>query len=156
VEGTHFGSDKEQGITEYDLEDRIVELMQTAPALVLATFSALVVDRIVTFYKAAQRAGRVFVVDAYTAFVLHLISREVKIPRPARDNGIRVFFNQLFERRNLDNLRESFQVDWIELAEVLSEPARHLMVFRPSMTQFDFNGWLPPGCRCLYGYWKGY
>ena len=43
-----------------------------------------------------------------------------------------------------------------ELAEVLAEPTKHLMVFRPSMVEFDFNGQLPSRCRCLYGYWKGY
>ncbi len=156
VEGTHFGSEKEQGNTEHQLEDRIVELVQTAPALVMATFSALDVDRIVTLYKAAQKAGRIFVVDAYTAFVLYLIGRQAKVPRPSRDMGIRVFFNHLFERRNLDNIREKFQADRIELSEVVAEPTKHLMVFRPSMVEFDFNGQLPSRCRCLYGYWKGY
>jgi ribonuclease J len=156
VEGTHFGSEKEQGHTEYQLEARIVELVQTAPALVMGTFSALDVDRIVTLYKAAQKAGRVFVVDAYTAFVLYLIGSQAKVPRPSRDMGIRVFFNHLFERRNLNNIREKFQADRIELSEVLAEPKKHLMVFRPSMVEFDFNGQLPSQCRCLYGYWKGY
>jgi len=156
VEGTHFGSEKEQGDTEYDLEDRIVEMVQTAPALVLATFSALDVDRIVTLYKAAQKARRVFVVDAYTAFVLYLIGRQAKVPRPSRDMGIRVFFNHLFERRKLDNIREKFVADQIELSEILAEPMKHLMVFRPSMAEFDCNGQLPSRCRCLYGYWKGY
>ncbi len=156
VEGTHFGTDREEGSTEYQLEDRIVELVQTAPALVLATFSALDVDRIVTLYKAAQKAGRVFVVEAYTAFVLYLIGRQARVPRPTRDMGIRVFFNQLFERRNLDNIRDKFRADQIELAEVLAEPTKHLMVFRPSMVEFDSNGQLPSRCRCLYGYWPGY
>lgn len=156
VEGTHFGSEKEQGQTEYELEDCIVELVKTAPALVMATFSALDVDRIVTLYKAAQKAGRVFVVDAYTAFVLYLIGRQAKVPRPSRDMGIRVFFNHLFERRGLDNLEEKFQADRIELAEILAEPTKHLMVFRPSMVEFDFQRQLPPQCRCLYGYWPGY
>jgi len=156
VEGTHFGSEKEQGLTEYQLEDRIVELVQTAPALVLATFSALDVDRIVTLYKSARKAGRTFVVDVYTAFVLYLIGRQAKVPRPSKDMGIRVFFNHLFERRNLDNIGEKFLVDRIELSEILAEPTKHLMVFRPTMREFDFNGTLPKGCRCLYGYWKGY
>jgi ribonuclease J len=96
------------------------------------------------------------VVDAYTAFVLHLISKQAKVPRPSRDKGIRVFFNHLFERRKLDNIREKFQDDQIELSEILAEPTKHLMVFRPSMVEFDFNGQLPSRCRCLYGYWKGY
>jgi len=156
AEGTHFGNEREEGQTEYQLEDRIVELVQTAPALVLATFSALDVDRIVTLYKASQKTGRVFVVDAYTAFVLYLIGRQARVPRPSKDMGIRVFFNQLFERRKLDNLREKFQADRIELAEILAEPTKHVMVFRPSMVEFDFQGELPPKCRCLYGYWPGY
>jgi ribonuclease J len=156
VEGTHFGTDNEQGLTEYELEERIVELIQTAPALVLATFSALDVDRIVTLYKAAQKAGRTFVADAYTAFVLYLIGRQTKVPRPAREFGIRVYFNHLFERRKLDSLRKKFQGERIELAEILAEPTKHVMVFRPSMTEFDFKGKLPARCRCLYGYWKGY
>jgi len=156
VEGTHFGTEKEQGLTEYQLEVRIVELVQTAPALVLATFSALDVDRIVTLYKAAQKAGRIFVVDAYTAFVLYLIGRQAKVPRPSKDMGIRVFFNHLFERRNLDNIRGKFVADQIELAEILAEPTKYVMVFRPTMVKFDFNGQIPPRSRCLYGYWPGY
>jgi ribonuclease J len=156
VEGTHFGSDREQGGTEYQLEDRIVDLAKTAPALVLATFSALDVDRIVTLYKAAQKAERTFVVDAYTAFVLYLIGRQAKVPRPSKDMGIRVFFNHLFERRNLDNIRDKFVADQIELEEILAEPKKYMMVFRPSMTEFDFKGQLPTRCQCLYGYWPGY
>jgi len=156
VEGTHFGNEREQGLTEYELEDRIVEWVKTAPALVLATFSALDVDRIVTLYRAARKADRTFVVDAYTAFVLYLIGRQAKVPRPSRDMGIRVFFNYLFERRKLDNIRHKFVADQIELAEILAEPTKYLMVFRPSMIEFDFQGQLPTRCRCLYGYWPGY
>ena len=155
-EGTHFGAEKDQGMTEYQLEAKIADLVKSAPALVLATFSALDVDRIVTLYKAAQNAGRVFVVDGYTAFVLYLIGRRAKVPRPSRDMGIRVYFNHLFERRKLDNIREKFAADQISLEEVLAEPTKYLMVFRPSMKEFDFNGTLPAKCRCLYGYRKGY
>ena len=155
VEGTHFGNEKEHGLTEYQLEDRIVDLVKTAPALVMATFSALDVDRIVTLFKASTKAGRVFVVDPYTAFVLHLIGRDSKAPKLSM--GIRVFFNYLFENRpSLKSLGEKFQGARIELAEILADPTKYLMVFRPSMAKFDFNGQLPSRCRCLYGYWKGY
>jgi ribonuclease J len=155
-EGTHFGNDTEEGLTEYQLEEKIVELVKSAPTLVLATFSALDVDRIVTLYKAAQQTGRVFVADVYTAFVLYLIGRRAKVPQPCRDMGIRVYFNQLFERRKLDNIRAKFLADRIELDGILAEPTKYLMVFRPSMREFDFNGTLPAECRCLYGYWAGY
>lgn len=155
-EGTHFGNDREEGLTEYELEGKIVELVMSAPALVFATFSALDVDRIVTLYKAAQKTGRVLVADVYTAFVLYLIGRRAKVPQPCRDMGIRVYFNHLFERRKLDNIREKFAADQITLEEILAEPTKYLMVFRPSMREFDFKGTLPAKCRCLYGYWAGY
>lgn len=156
VEGTHFGGEKEQGSTEYELEDRIVELVKSAPALVLATFSALDVDRLVTLYKATQKAGRVFVADAYTAFVMHLVGTNARLPRPRRENGIRVFYNYLFERRQIEKIRNMFLSDRIELAEILAEPRKYAMVFRPSMLDCDFQGHLPEQCRCLYCYWKGY
>jgi ribonuclease J len=122
----------------------------------LATFSPLDVDRIVTLYKAARATGRTFVADTYTAFVLHLIGRRVKVPKPARESGIRVYFNALFERRSLPTIREKFEADRIELSEILAEPQKYVMAFRPSMTGFDFGGQLPSRCRCLYGYWAGY
>ncbi|MEZ6142061.1 MAG: MBL fold metallo-hydrolase [Zavarzinella sp.] len=156
VEGTHFGSEKVEGATEYQLEESIFDMVKSAPALVLATFSALDVDRIVTLYKVAQKTDRIFVVDAYTAFVLYLISEHTKVPKPSRDMGIRVYFNKLFELRKLVTIRERFLADQIELSEILSDSTRYLMVFRPSMVQLDFNGQLPSRCRCLYGYWKGY
>jgi ribonuclease J len=156
VEGTHFGMQEEAGFTEYQLEEKVVELVQSSPGLVLATFSALDVDRIVTLYKASQAAGRVFVADAYTAFVLYLIGRRTRVPAPTKDAGVRVFFNELFERRKLENIREKFVENHIELPEILADPTKFMMVFRPSMREFDFGGQLPARCRCLYGYWKGY
>lgn len=32
MEGTHLGGEKEQGTTEFELEERVVELVKTAPA----------------------------------------------------------------------------------------------------------------------------
>jgi ribonuclease J len=156
MEGTHFGSDKREGITEREVEEKIVELVRTAPALVLASFSAQDLARVETMYHSAQRTNRIFVADAYTAFVLYLVASQTRVPRPSRNKGIRVYFNRLFERRNIAKLWEKFLPDRIELSEILAQPNQHLMVFRPSMTTLDFEGKLPHRSRCLYGYWKGY
>jgi len=156
MEGTHLGGDREQGLSEFGLEEEVVELVRTAAALVLAAFSPQDVDRLVTLYRAAQRAGRVFVADAYAAFVLHLVASEANIPRPNRDKGIRVYHNASFRRRGIENLTKLFEANRIELDEVLAAPKKHLMVFRPSMTALDFGGNLPPLVRVLYGYWAGY
>jgi ribonuclease J len=156
MEGTHFGSEKEQGITENELEKKIVEHVNGARSIVLAAFSPMDVDRLVTFYKAARRTGRTFVADGYAAFVMHLVASQTKIPRPISEAGVRVYYNKSFEQERFAFIQEKFQADRIRLQEVLAEPSRHLMVFRPSMVRLDFDGHLPAGCRCIYSSWKGY
>ena len=160
MEGTHFGSAREQGITEYELEDQIVGHVQTAPGVVLAAFSPIDVDRIVTYYKAARRTGRIFVADVYTAFVLHLVASQAGVPRPTRTAGIAVYYNRSFEssyeRRNRQYIHQLFTGDRITLDDIRGDPDHYLMVFRPSMTGLDFGGALPSRSRCLYSYWTGY
>src|SRR5262249_50087664 len=87
VQGTHFGSDNAHGITEFDLEEAVVGHMTSAAGLVLAAFSPMDVDRLVTFYRGSRRAGRTFVADAYAAFILHLVSGDAKVPPPTQDAG---------------------------------------------------------------------
>lgn len=156
MEGTHLGGEREQGLSEFDLEERVVELVKSAPGLVLAAFSPQDVDRLVTLYRSAQRTSRVFVADAYAALILHLTSSDANIPRPTRDKGIRVFHNAAFRKKNIEKLTRLFEHDRIELDEILASPHKHLMAFRPSMTDLDFGGRLPQQVRVLYGYWPGY
>lgn len=156
MEGTHLGGEKEQGTTEFELEEQVVELVRTAPGLVLAAFSPQDVDRLVTLYRTAQRTGRTFVADAYTAFILHLTASEANIPRPTLDKGIRVFFNAAFRKKRIERLNQLFEPNRIDVDEVLTHPEKHLMAFRPSMTALDFDGVLPERVRVLYQYWNGY
>lgn len=160
LEGTNVGQPDKPCLTEHALEEQIVGHIQTAPSLVLAAFSPMNIDRLVTFYRAAQRSGRVFVVDVYTAFVLHLVAGQCRIPRPTAEAGIRVYYNAAFEAtyrsRNLGKIHRMFMDSRIGLDEILSASDKHVMVFRPSMVQHDFKGVLPVGSRCLYSYWEGY
>ncbi|MGQ9563171.1 MAG: MBL fold metallo-hydrolase [Thermogutta sp.] len=156
MEGTHFGPGRAKGPNEHELQEEIERYIKSARALVLATFSPIDVDRLVTYYKATQRAGKTLVVDGYAAFILHLVSSEAGIPRPTREAGIRVYFNAAFQRKAVKKLEDQFAAARIELDEVLGAPARHVMVFRPSMTDLDFGGTLPRQSRVMYSYWKGY
>jgi ribonuclease J len=160
MEGTHVGSGRERGVTEHALEEVVLGQVQEIEGLVLAAFSPLHVDRLVTFYRAARRAGRTFVVDPYGAFVMHLVLGQCRIPRPTQAAGIRVYYNASFEasyrRRNLGKVHGLFTDDRIGLADILADPARYLLLFRPSMLERDFGGALPRGACCLYSYWEGY
>jgi ribonuclease J len=161
MEGTHLGSLSNLKTTEYELEDQIVEHVRHAPSLVLASFSPQHVDRLVTFIRTAIKTKRTFVVDVYTAFVMHLISRETKIPIPGIDEKIRIFFPKLFwenesKRKMLTEKCPQFLAKQIEIEEIRLHPETFLMVFRASMLETDFAGRLPQGTLCLHSRWEGY
>ena len=160
MEGTHIGHPDHRGPNEYDLEDQIAESIQSAPGLVLASFSPQHVDRLVGFLRATKKAGRVFVADAYTAFVMHLIASETPIPRPESTEWVKVFFPKYFEenyrRKQLENHFVLMSPARIGMNEIRSNPSRYVMLFRPSMLDSDFGGNLPERSRCLYSRWEGY
>jgi len=160
MEGTHFSGHREKGITEMELEDQIFAHVSSAPGLALAIFSPMHVDRLLSFYQAARRAGRTFVVDPYGAFVLHLVHGRAGLPLPKAADGVRVLYNEHFEKtwekRHLGKIHRKFTAERIELADILAAPERHVMLFRTSMLPRDFKGRLPAQALCLYSYWHGY
>lgn len=160
MEGTHIGHPDHRGPNEYALENEINGHIQSAQGLVLASFSPQHVDRLVGFYKATVRAGRTFVADAYTAYVMHLIASETSMPRPESTEQVRIFFPKFFEetyrRKRLERFHELISPARIGMEELRSNPSRYVMIFRPSMLESDFGGRLPNASRCLYSRWTGY
>jgi ribonuclease J len=156
MEGTHFGSERPARKTEYVLENDIVEQIKAAPGLVLASFSPIDVDRLVTYLKAAMKSGRTFVADAYTAFVMHLLHKEINLPDPKTADCMKIYFNQSFQRRGIQKLIDMFSGNQIEFSEITSSPDKYVLCFRPSNLRLDFNGTLPPQSQVMYSYWHGY
>ena len=156
LEGTHLSRDaRSPCVKESQLETVIVGLLRDAPSLALAMFSPQNLDRLVTFYKATRLAGRVFVVDLYAAFIMHLLHSQVKIPLPTAEAGMRVFFPTI-RPRNLSKIEHLFTASRIELGEITADPRRFLMLARPSMLKGDFANRLPAKTRALYSQWSGY
>ena len=156
LEGTHLSRDaRSPCVKERQLETTITDLLRDAPALALAMFSPQNLDRLVTFYKAARRTKRVFVVDLYTAFIMHLLHSEVEIPLPTAEAGMRVFF-PTYRPQNIGDIERRFAASRIELGEITAEPRRFLMLARASMLDHDFTGGLPEKTCALYSQWSGY
>ena len=160
MEGTHFSSQRGKGWTEEELEHKLWRHFIQLPGLVLANCSPLHVDRLVSFYKATRRAKRMFVVDPYAAFVLYLAAGQCSLPKPEAKSGIKVYYNQHFERtwqrRNLGKIQRLFSNNRVELETILSAPDEYVMVCRPSMVKYDFRGTFPPDTVWIYSYWEGY
>ena len=72
TEGTNLGSDKPVK-SEKELEGDFVELFERTRGRVFVAWSGQNIDRTVTIYRAAKRAGRILAIDLYTADVLDRI-----------------------------------------------------------------------------------
>lgn len=94
MEGTNVratpGSTHRQ--TETDVENELVETLRSTGGLVAVFSSVQNLDRLVTVYRAARRAGRTLVVDLYTATVAEATGRST-IPQPGFD-GLAVYVPQ--------------------------------------------------------------
>lgn len=169
MEGSNLGTDRVSGMSEHELESYIAHQIHGSPGLVLAAFSPMHVDRLVTFYKAALRSKRIFVLDAYGAFVMHLASGQAAIPRPAIRNRAAVFYNESFRRmrhrfessalrtgKPLPRLHSLFDNSRIGIESILEAPEKYVMLFRPSMIAQGFGGRVPENATCFYSYWHGY
>ena len=160
MEGTHFGLPTENDRSEDELQSDVCDIVRDTNGLVLASFSPQHVDRLIAFMQAASNAGRTFVADIYTAFILHLVGSELDVPAPTAANNVRVYYPShsvtSYKRRRLDRFFNQFAKSRIELDEIRARPESHLMAFRPSMLSRDFAGELPRNSTCIYSYWSGY
>ena len=153
TEGTNVGRAQTGLSEEASVERTAVTLSRSHPSLVTVSFSPQNLDRFVSFFKAAQQAGRTFVCDHYMAAVLYMVNRS-SFPRPKADSNLRVYFPK--RRKVIEKFEKHSRAAAITLDEILAAPDKFMMLVRPSMIAQDFGSSLPANTLLLYGMWGGY
>jgi ribonuclease J len=163
IEGTRLGDcASEANMSEHDLETQLLTDFRAAPSVVLAMYSPLNVDRFVTYFRAARRAGRTFVIDPYQAFVLYLIAKQARLPQPGTTPDLRVLIPPRFpfsgagRRLGHTGCAKSLQRGAITANEIAESPERFVLLFRQSMQPWLYGAGLPQGSTCIFSYWPGY
>jgi len=160
MEGTHVGLPNGPIQNEYAVEEQLVESMTNAQKLVLISVSVQNLDRLVGMIRAAKRTNRTLVLDFYSAFILYLISNEVRVPTLKSDSSMNLFVSKALERKlksgKLATLRSQWSESEIRIEDLRSHPERYAMIFQNSMLQSDFEGCLPNGTRLIFSRWEGY
>lgn len=143
IEGTHIETIEAGYKTEEDVENEIYEHIINTPNMVLANFSPQNVDRLLSFFNAAKRAGRCFIIDEYCALITHMIQSLVKVPTPQRDEAVLVYFREHFlnsyKRRNLGKIYNLFVKKSVDYNFINENQNKIVMLFRPSMLRTDFQ-----------------
>jgi ribonuclease J len=162
IEGTMFGRQNEEVITEQELEDRVVKKVKDFKGPVLFQSSSQNIDRLVSFYRAALRTDRIYVVDVYTANVLYELRQlgNNNLPYPSVGYpNIKVFYPYWLTQKIFNMIGEeyakrfsSFHISKERLKEI---QAKVVMAVRPSMRKDIEIAGLKNGL-VVYSLWSGY
>lgn len=153
IEGTTLSGSHAVAKTEAELEAEAVQIIKNAgdaPAFV--NMASTNIDRIVTFFRAAKRTGRIYLEDTYTASITSAI--DGNIPNPAFPE-VKVFLTRPTERDY--EILQRFPESKIGKAKIPVK--KFVMMVRPSMTGYleklaetlDLNGGI-----MFYSLWEGY
>ena len=160
MEGTTIGrSDAEKGFaTEAKLEDGMVEVFKQTTGMALVWCSGQNIDRLVTVYKACQRAGREFIIDMYTAEILRATGN-ANVPQ-ADWEFIKVFLPQSQKRQikvaGAFDVAARYRNKRIFPESLAAAAAKSVMMFRPSMMDDLEDAKCLGGAGLVYSMWSGY
>ena len=160
LEGTRIGRQGAAGMarSERYVEAACADAFRAADGMALAFYSPQNVDRLVTLYRAAKRAGRMFVIDLYTAAIAAATGRDT-IPQ-ATWEGVRVYLPRSQRRRVIDS--KAFErTDAVRAERIYPEELRErrgetVLTCRGSMlAELEEAGCLH-GAVAIWSMWAGY
>lgn len=160
MEGTHIGLPNGSTKSEFEIESEFIDVLKKSEGLILMSFSPQHIDRLVGCIRAAKQSQRILVVDAYTAFVLYLLSTEIKVPTVELDENMRIMMTDATRNKlsngKLAKLRESWESKLISRDEIMKTPDKFAMMFPGSLFKSVFEGRFPERTDLVYSRWSGY
>jgi ribonuclease J len=161
IEGSMLGRQNETIITEDGLEQILVDQCAYFQGPVLFQCSSQNIDRLVSFYRAAKRLNRTFVVDVYTANVLNdlkLLGNHLPYPSE-HDRDIKVFYPYQLTQKIFNHIggdyAQRFSAQHISREDISNDQSHLVMLVRPSMIRDLARCALKDG-RFYYSLWRGY
>lgn len=161
LEGTMFGRTEEVVKTETDIEKEIAGLLRNTPGIVFIYTSGQNIDRLVSFYKAACRTNRLFVIDVYTAIILDELKEFAALPHPGGSfKNVKVFYPEWLCRRMIREghgaVLARYRDREIKIEEISDKADRIVMMTRASMLKDIDQIAKLDGGALIYSMWGGY
>lgn len=162
MEGTMLGRTKQSYGDEQSIERRITEVLKEHSNITFISLSSQNIDRIVSAYRACLKSGCMFIIDAYTAFVLEKLATVSKgIPQYNWSNVRIKFFNHhitCLKKAGYGDLLNQYSRRKIDIQEIKRARSKILMLARD-------NSIFPllinkigdvQGARIIYSMWESY
>ena len=153
-EGTNIGKDACH-ITERELENKALEIMQAADGPIFVLSSASNVDRLVSIYRASKRNARLTYMDNYMSLIASAAGG--RIPRPDVFKDVVAFTPRGLDERRKDMF---FEINNKRGAKsIAAHTDRFTMFVRPTMLPYLkklFALAKYTNATLIYSIWKGY
>lgn len=153
TEGTNLGQTKPY-IKESDLETRAYEIMSSSIGPVFILQSSVNVDRLVSFYRAAKRSRRRFLMDDYQSQVCEAAGGNV--PRPDMFLDVFAFAPKVLKGERYEKFNKyKNKISWASIGRqknyCMLIRTSHLKLIKSLSNKCDLNG-----ATLIYSMWDGY
>ena len=161
LEGTTIGRKTNKVKTEIDIENELFKVFSEHQKINLVYVSGQNIDRLVSIFKATQRAKKILVIDVYVAKILTELAKFSNLPHPSDSfKNIRVMFSYFLCKKltaeGNEKIMYQFKKFKITKEEMSKDSENFVMIVRASMKK-DLEGInnLHNG-NLIYSMWEGY
>lgn len=162
MEGSMLGRGEQTYKDEIAVEKGIREVLDSKINIAFLFASSQNIDRLVSAYKACRKTDTTFVIDLYTAFVLHRLGESTKSLPQFNWPNVRVKFFKFHADKiaeaGYEKLLYLFNQQKIELEEINRTKEMVLMILRDNSLFPRVVGHIHPikGAQIIYSMWEGY
>lgn len=158
AEGTNIASSDDKRMNEEDLIPEMVDFIKGTEGLSLIAFSSINIDRLVTAYKAALKAGREILTDLYTLEILRNINNK-NIPNGTWKN-VHLFLNYSQKRKvkndKLFDILEPYKKHRRIPETIAKNPQQYVLFYKGSYQSILEENHLFDKSSLIYSMWRGY
>ena len=159
LEGSMMGREQGEYRGEGDIEDKLVEFFRNQEQMYFLACSSQNIDRLVSVYRACKRSNRIFVIDPYTALILHKLKNiSSHIPQFDWGENIRTFFVPNTYTDKMAKDKSLFQFKSAKITYDQMQDVRHRLVIKDSyLTRQIFSKKRHlEETTLIYSMWDGY
>lgn len=162
MEGSMLGRAEQAYKDEVAVEKGIRDILESKRNIAFLFVSSQNIDRLVSAYKACRKTGSTFVIDLYTAFILHKLGEKTKSLPQFDWPNVRVKFFKFHADKIAEAGHEKllylFNQRKIEMDEIDRTKEKVLMILRDNSLFPRVVRHISPvkGAVIIYSMWEGY
>lgn len=162
MEGSMLGRGEQEYKDEVAVEKGIKDILENKRNIAFLFVSSQNIDRLVSAYKACRKTGSIFVIDLYTAFILHKLGEKTKSLPQFDWPNVRVKFFKFHADKIAEAGQEKllylFNRRKIEMEEINRTKEKVLMILRDNSLFPRVVRHINPvkGAVIVYSMWEGY